>query len=51
LECVVNPQDRLDKLLSPFWGHEMFWGTMRWLLCLAAFAAAGGIVVWLVERH
>jgi len=29
----------------------MLWGTLRLLLCMGAIATAGGVVVWLLERH
>lgn len=37
--------------MTPFWGSNLYTGTLTWLLWLAAFASAGGIVAWLVERR
>jgi hypothetical protein len=49
-EREMDPQDKLDRRMTLFWGDDLYFGTMRWLLWLAAFASAGGIAAWLVEH-
>jgi len=37
--------------MTPFWGSNLYTGTLQWLVSLGAFAAAGGVILWLIERR